>query len=191
MCTPRVNSLALWYLGLSVHAHIKCREACPKNQVLWQHLCWADVPLLLSVTGHTWAVCVAWMPRSCLVLELPVCTQSAHALIYAQKSMVMLWRQSLLCTSYNLCILNNLHWKLSRRTNVLHPSIWNTWSLLCQMQSVICFHRNVRVLICWNQNVDSVKGKTLILIQCKLYRWAECTVYWTSQSREHWRLLML
>lgn len=78
--------------------------------------------------------------------------------------MVMLWRQSLLCISYNLCILNNLHWKLSRRTNVLHPSIWNTWSLLCQMQSVICFHRNVRLLIYWNENVDSVNGKTLILV---------------------------
>lgn len=78
MCAPRVNLLALWYLGFSVQAHIKCTEACPKNQALWEHLCSADVPLLLSVTGHTWAVCVAQAPRSCLVLKFPDCTQHMH-----------------------------------------------------------------------------------------------------------------
>lgn len=126
MCAPRVNLLALWYLGFSVQAHIKCTEACPKNQVLWEHLCSADAPLLLSVTGHTWAVCVAQAPRSCLVLKFPDCTQHMHWFMLRNP-----WscseRQSLCCISYNLCILNNLHWKWWRRKNVLHPSIWNTW----------------------------------------------------------------
>lgn len=58
----------------------------------------------------------------------------------------------------------------------------------CHMLSQKCKGFN---LLEWKCRQCSIKGKTLILIQCKLYRWAECTVGWTSQSRGPRRLLML
>lgn len=104
---PKINPLALWCMGFNVHSQTKCAEACPGNQALSENLCWTDVHMLLSITGHVQAIYV--ILRSCLLQGFPgsLRIKSQHEYV------LVLWNHGhVLRTLHYITYMYDLYWTI-------------------------------------------------------------------------------
>lgn len=119
-----------------------------------------------------------------------VCSMSAEELpgaripwltAHSQQVQGFMLRNPQSCSEDSLCIISAMtytYWTIcigsdqgKQMFSLLASKISDTFCAQCKVSYAI--EETLRVLTYWNKNADSILVKTLILIRCKLYGWAE------------------